>query len=165
MGAARPLPAANAQAQGHGMVDLRRVSAGARNGVRPQSFPRSTGTGSLDASRGGYRLADDRGAVLTGERDIFGARFDAGAHARLSAAAQAWSSGRWNGNRWTGDRMAPGGWTGAEWTAPSWTGDPWTARSTGATWTSRTWANGYWSSRTWASRTWASRTWASGGWG
>ena len=162
--AARPLPAANAQAQGHGIVDLRRVSMSRRNSVRPQSFPRSTGSGSLDSARGGYLLADDHGSVLTGERDIFGARFDAAAHARLSAAQRAWSYGRWNGNRWTGYGMAAGGWSAVEWTAPSWTGDAWTARSTGATWTSRTWANGYWSSRTWASRTWASRTWASSQW-
>jgi serine protease AprX len=163
-GAARALPAANAQAQGHGMLDLRRVSASPRNSARPQSFARSTGTGSLDASRGGYLLTDDRGSVLTGERDIFGAPFDAGAHAALSAGARAWTSGSWNGNRWTGDAPGTDGWAGAEWSAPSWSGTPWTGRGTGATWTSRTWADGYWSSRTWASRTWASRTWASGGW-
>ena len=59
-----------------------------------QSHPRSTGLGSLEASRGDSHLADpDNGAVLSGEQDISGAPWDARRWSTASAGGVAWTGG------------------------------------------------------------------------
>lgn len=173
-GTAELLPAADAQAQGRGIVKVDRAM-----GVTPttltQSWPRSTGTGSLHASRGGTELVLD-GVVLSGERDVHGQVFDSTAHASLAESATAWTDGTWNGRTWAGSSWAGDSWAGATWTGSGWSGRTWAGRTWAAgSWTGRTWAGQSWSDgavavdgtltgRTWAGRTWGGRTWAGGGW-
>ncbi len=59
-----------------------------------QTWPRATGTGSLEAARGSTRVELD-GVVLEGEIDIFG---------------NSWTGSSWTGNSWTGNS-----WTGSSW--------------------------------------------------
>ena len=74
-------------------------------------FQWSTGTGSLEASRGTDHLTID-GVVLSGERDIFGHAFDSAAMAALEADGNSWSGGTWNGNSWSGSSWSGNSWSG-----------------------------------------------------
>jgi serine protease AprX len=67
-----------------------------------QGFDRSTGVGSLDASRGNYRLVDTNGVALTGEVDIFGHAWD----------GRTWSNAAWDGRSWSGDSWLGRSWSG-----------------------------------------------------
>ncbi len=168
------LPAADKIGQGHGLVQLAKTMLGKTPSlvVAQQTFTPSSGTGSLDASRGSARLVL-AGVTLNGEMDLHGQAFDAAAMAKAEAAGTAWSGGSWNGSVWAGDGWSADGtnWATGVWTSRTWAGDDWASRTwaTG-TWTGTSWADGSWNSRTWAgsdwdSRTWASRTWADGYWG
>jgi serine protease AprX len=168
------LPAADKVGQGHGLVQWGKAMLGKTPSLATaqQSFPVSTGTGSLDASRGSSRLVLS-GVTLKGEVDLHGQPFNAAAMAAAEAAGTAWSGGAWNGSTWAGEGWSADGtsWASGVWTSRTWAGDDWSSRTwaTG-TWTGTSWADGSWNSRTWAgsdwdSRTWASRTWADGYWG
>ena len=75
--------------QGAGVVNMRAASA-ASTPNSTQSFAKSTGTWSLDASRGSYHEAL-RGVTLTGEQDIFGRSFSSAALATAEASRTAWN--------------------------------------------------------------------------
>jgi serine protease AprX len=181
-GTAKPLPKADAVAQGNGLVDLKR----ARQAATPdavQTWPRATGLGSLDAARGSSSLAFD-GALLDGEVDVRGRAWDPQTWAAGAAAGSTWSGGSstgsgwlpgaWNGREWyvTGlDGEVPSltwsgrTWAGRTWASLTWSGRTWAGRTwAGDSWTGRTWAGVTWSGRTWAGRTWAGRTWAGAAW-
>src|SRR4051812_11611787 len=79
--------------------------------------PWSTGTGSLEQSRGGEHVVDPvSGSVLTGEVDALGNPWSGSAWATLSGGRKAWNHGTWNGQDWTGD-----GWQNRSWKAVPWT--------------------------------------------
>ncbi|HWH33030.1 MAG TPA: S8 family serine peptidase, partial [Egibacteraceae bacterium] len=147
---AEPLPAADPRGQGSGALDLeealrRPPQLGARQPWEP-----SSGAGSLDGARGSLRLSHDD-VVLDGEQDIFGAPFDAAAHARLAEAGTAWSDGDWNGGPWTG-----AGWLGDRWAATVWSRSSWSRSS---------WSSGGWTRSSWTRSSWSGDAWAGGGWG
>ena len=141
-----------------------------------QGFSTSTGTGSLEASRGSTHVVDmgpdDTQTVeLRGEVDIFGRPFDAAAWASRTTGRTTWSGGSWMGSPWAGDGWAASGswtgrtWTGRTWTAGNWAGRTWTGRTwTGRTWTGSSWDSGSWDGRTWTGRTWTGRTWTGDDW-
>jgi serine protease AprX len=141
-----PLVGADPVAQGAGLINLHR----AREAQVPsaasaaQTWPRSTGLGSLQAARGSV-VVTDGGVALTGEQTIFGDTWDASAWANASWDGTAWSGGSWNGRTWSGDCWCAAGWAGR-------------------TWSGRTWNGNAWSGRTWSGRTWSGRTWSAGGW-
>ncbi len=114
-----------------------------------QTWPASTGTGSLENARGSYHVVDANGVQLTGERDIFGHTL---ATRGLAGAEQ-------NGAAWNGDAFNGATWAGT-WSSSSWSGSGWSS----GTWSSGTWSSGTWSSGTWSSGTWSSGTWSSGTW-
>jgi serine protease AprX len=152
-GLALPLPVADRQAQGSGLLNLRKVRTTAVTSL-PQVFVPSTGLGTLEGSRGSGHLVLN-GVTLAGEQDVLGAPFSSAAMAALEAAQSSWVGGTWNGRTWAGS-----GWTGRTWASGVWTGSAWDGR----TWAGRTWADGCWDGRTWAGGTWAGRTWAGGSW-
>jgi hypothetical protein len=143
------LPSADPQAQGAGLVNLRNATGAKPQTSAAQTFPRSTGAGSLDASRGSAQL-ELNGVTLTGEQDIFGAPVDTAALASLEANGTAWSGGVWNGVRWSGDD-----WSGLRWSGAVWSGNDWT----GVRWSSDTWSNGTWDGIRWSGTTWSNTTW------
>ncbi len=164
-GTAKFLPVADSRGQGAGLIDLTKARDAAVPANSVQTWPSSTGTGSLDASRGPERL-EDEGAVLNGERDIFGAPWDGRSWAGRSWSGTAWTGGDWNGRSWTGSVWSGDVWTGRSWTGSSWSGRSWTGRSwSGRSWTGSSWSGSGWSGAAWTGRSWSGRSWSSAGWG
>ena len=151
MKTATPLPNADQVAQGAGLVNLRAARDAHRrvyvNAV--QTWPRSTGVGSLHLARGSV-VVQDAGMMLEGEQDIFGDAWDGAAWATLS----------WNGTAWEG-----GSWLGRTWSGSCWCGESWAGRTwSGIDWTGRTWSGLEWTGRTWSGRTWSADGWSAGSW-
>lgn len=135
---ARPLPAANLQAQGNGLIDVYAASQAAAP-LTAQTFVRSTGTGTLDGARGGVRLVLD-GVTLSGEKDIFGKTYVSSTRALEEAAETSWQGGLWNGSSWAGSSWAGSSWAGSSWAGSSWAGSSWA----GSSWAGSAWATGGW---------------------
>lgn len=146
MQTAVPLPNADPVAQGAGLINLHRAREAKLSTVADavQTWPRSTGLGSLQLARGSV-VTEDEGTVLEGEQTIFGDTWD----------AASWASSSWDGTSWSG-----GEWTARTWSGDCWCGSSWSAR----TWSARTWSGSSWSARTWSGRTWSARTWSGSGW-
>jgi serine protease AprX len=119
-----------------------------------QTWPVSTGAGSVELSRGSDHVSRD-GVALTGERDIFGMPVGTRALAALEATASTWSGGTWNGSTWSGST-----WSGSTWSASTWSGSSWS----GSTWSSSTWSGSTWSGSTWSSSTWSGSSWSGSTW-
>lgn len=144
---ARVLTTSPATSQGAGMIDLG-AALKAKAPTTAQSFPKSTGLGTLEKSRGSGHVALGP-TVLTGEYDVQYASWKPSVWAPLSSAGKAWTGNKWNGNVWTG-----GTWTDG---AAPWPGRTWK----GAAWSGRTWKGDAWTGRTWKGDTWTGRTWKS----
>jgi Subtilase family len=141
-----PLPNADPIAQGAGLINMHRAREAKVSTVADaaQTWPRSTGLGSLQLARGSIVTEDD-GVVLEGEQTIFGDPWD----------ATSWAASSWDGTTWSG-----GEWNARTWSGECWCGSSWSAR----TWSARTWSGNSWSARTWSGRTWSARTWSGSGW-
>ena len=151
MQTAVPLPNADPIAQGAGLINLHRAREAKLATVTDavQTWPRSTGLGSLQLARGSVVTEDD-GIVLEGEQTIFGDTWD----------AATWASSSWDGTSWSG-----GEWTARTWSGDCWCGSSWSAR----TWSARTWSGSGWSAGSWGSddapSALSSGSWASTLWG
>jgi serine protease AprX len=169
---AEAMPAADAAGRGAGELDVyaayKRVTPTAT-----QTYPRSTGLGSLEKARGTQHVADD-GVELTGERQVLGA-WDAARWAAASSAFSAWTGGSWAGSDWTagcwctsswsGKSWSGATWTGATWTGKSWSGKSWSGKSwSGAAWSGKSWSTGGWSGSSWTGKSWSGKSWSSAGW-
>jgi serine protease AprX len=141
-----PLPNADPVAQGAGLINMHRAREAKVSTVADavQTWPRSTGLGSLQLARGTV-VTEDEGVILEGERTIFGDTWD----------ATTWVASSWDGTTWSG-----GEWSARTWSGDCWCGSSWSAR----TWSARTWSGESWSARTWSGRTWSARTWSGSGW-
>jgi serine protease AprX len=147
-------------AKGAGEIDLNAAvkAATPTTTAAAQTWPHSTGTGSLELARGTAHVTDpDTGVDLTGETDIMGKAWAPATWAAKAATGTAWTAGTWNTSVWTGTTFATGT---TSWTAVPWTGTNWT----GLTWASRSWTNAVWDGRSWTSRSWSSRSWCSRTW-
>jgi serine protease AprX len=129
-----------------------------------QTFMPSTGTGSLELSRGSDHLTAD-GVTLTGEQDIMGSPFDATAMAALEALGKSWSGGVWNGKSWSGDSWSGNSWSGISWSGISWSGKSWsTADWTSNSWSGKSWSTTDWSGKSWSGISWSGDAWSNGDW-
>jgi serine protease AprX len=150
--------------QGAGTLDVRGAVELLEKGTPPtyaQSSTRSSGTGSLDAARGGVYLTDPaNGAVLRGEQDVFGLPWDATAWAAASSARTAWSGGTWRGTAWTGSTWVNGAWPAVAWEKPSWTGVAWTDRP----WSRMSWRADDWQRMSWRDDNWTRMSWRADDW-
>jgi subtilisin family serine protease len=146
MQTATPLPNADPVSQGAGLLNLHRAREAKLSTVAGavQTWPRSTGLGSLQLARGSV-TTDDGGVVLQGEQTVFGDAWD----------ATTWTASSWDGTSWSG-----GDWSGRTWSGDCWCGSSWSGR----TWSGRTWSGSAWSGRTWSGRSWSGRTWSGSGW-
>jgi serine protease AprX len=129
-----------------------------------QAFRYSTGTGSLELSRGTTHVTQD-GIALAGERDIFGNPVNTRGLARAEANGASWTGGSWNGATWAGaswdgDSWASAVWEGASWDGASWDGASWD----GASWDGATWDGASWDGVTWDGATWDGATWDGASW-
>ncbi len=155
---ARPL-AAGDPAMGAGVPD---VLAAAQAPVPTTTVvpPYSSGTGSLETSRGGEHVVDPAtGEALRGEVDALGSRWDAEAWAAASWNGTSWNEGVWNGRGWTGRKFDKKSWVATPWAGSSWAGVPW--GGSGAQWEARTWRGNDWKARSWRQDSWKARSWRS----
>ena len=114
-----------------------------------QRWLASTGTGSLELSRGTDHISMD-GVALTGEQDIMGSPFDAPAMAILEAQGKSWSGGIWNGKSWSGNSWSGNSWSGLSWSGLSWSGLSWS----GLSWSGLSWSGNSWSGNSWSGLSW-----------
>ncbi len=137
------------------LTQVRKSSYSATTGR--QVFPAATGSGSLEAARGGSNLINrESGEQLTGEVDILGTAWDGPAWATTSRAGAAWSGGLWRGARWAGDGWTSSGWARARWADSAWD----RARWAGAGWDRARWARARWAGAGWDRARWASSAWS-----
>jgi serine protease AprX len=101
------MPGANAWQEGTGEIQLATMLT-STPAAATQSFTASTGTGSIELSRGTDHIAIN-GVVLTGEKDIFGKAVVTPSLAALEAPLV---GGSWNGhlvgNTWSATPVSPG---------------------------------------------------------
>jgi serine protease AprX len=167
---AQSIPGFDAGSEGAGAINLRALAreddpnscgwwrqSGCSSDA--QSFTDSTGTGSLDGSRGGDYLTQN-GVPLTGDQDIFGHSFDSSAMAQAEADGSSWSGGLWNGNVWSGSSWSGSSWSSAVWAGSSWSGSSWS----GSTWSGNTWSGSSWSGSSWSGSSWSGSTWSGNDW-
>ena len=120
---ARRIPNHGRTSQGSGLVALD-AALGAPVPAVNRTIASGSGGGSLEQARGTVHLLRD-GVELTGERDIFGAAFEAPSWARLAAAGSSWSGGTWNGSTWSGSSWSGSSWSGSSWSGGTWSGSTW----------------------------------------
>jgi len=153
-------------ASGAGQLDI----AGAATLSIPmnakQSYPAATGLGSLEGSRGSAHVTDaGTGSTLTGEKDIFGARWTPATWTAAAKNGKAWSGGTWNGRAWAGSGFTGLSWASRTWGTVTWSSLTWSGQSwMSGTWSGRSWAAGSWTGRSWAGGTWCGRSWAGRSW-
>ena len=136
-------------AQGAGMIQLRNVWRRPAPRV-VQSFPRSTGMGTIEGARGTHHLEAADGTVLNGEIDLLGAPWNPAVWAPLASAGEAWDGGTWNGSVWAGGEWLPAGDPGSPLLGRSWRSELWLGRS--------------WRADQWLSHTWHGHSWRNGAW-
>jgi serine protease AprX len=130
-----------------------------------QTWPASTGTGSLEASRGSVHVVDGNGNQLTGEQDIFGNAVDTTALAAAEANGTAWNGGIFNGGSWSGGSWSGASWSGASWSGASWSGASWSGASwSGASWSGASWSGASWSGASWSGASWSGASWSGASW-
>jgi serine protease AprX len=172
---ADPVNNSKAAAAGAGTVDLAQAfdtashlvgsdaTAAALRAAAVQTFPRSTGQGSLDAARGDSVEVDADGQPFTGEVDAQGQAWNPAAWWQASSTLTAWQGGQWLGTSWAGDGWATTGadgtssarWSSARWSSARWSDANWdSARWSGASWSSARWSAADWSSARWSSNDW-----------
>jgi serine protease AprX len=169
-GAVGIAPGANATYRGSGLLDVAKaLNPAGSNGV--QGGLASTGTGGLEAARGGSHVVDSAtGVELTGEYDAFGRAWNGPTWAAAVAINTSWVGGAWNGSTITGSDWSGVSWTGSSWLSQYWTsnlwdGSSWTSHSwTSHYWTSTGWNSQYWTDGSWASQHWTANNWSSAGW-
>ncbi len=156
--------------QGAGRLDVKGavelLEAGRKGPTVQQSFPVSTGLGSLEAARGGSHVVDpDNGVLLTGEQDIFGVAWDAPTWAQASAQRRAWAGGTWRGSEWAGTSWSGSSWASVTWSRRAWSGVDWSRRAwSTADFSRRAWSADDFSRRAWSADNFTRRAWSTGDW-
>jgi serine protease AprX len=151
-GNAESMPRGDVLARGAGQLNIDKATGAALpKSAVAQTFPASTGLGSLEASRGGSHVADPQtGEELTGEIDVTGKAWTPDTWATACTTGTTWYNGDWNARTWSGD----------SWSSRTWSGDSWSS----VVWEGRTWSGRTWSGRTWSGRTWSGSSWAGAIW-
>jgi len=140
------MPTADPDAAGAGRIDVAAADAASVPSDDDQGFNQSTGTGSIQASRGDEVIQDLTGVPLTGDVDIFGQPYN------VATSGNSWSGGWWNGNKWSGNSWSGNSWSGTAWQGNSWSGNSW---SSGA-WMGNSWSTAVWSGNSWSGCMWSS---------
>lgn len=119
-----------------------------------------TGTGSLDAARGGEHVVDPvTGVELVGEVDAQGTPWDGAAWAARTEKRKTWDKGSWNQRTWSGSGFDKRRWKFAPWRGSSWSGVGWDEHTSSARWEARSWREQDWRARSWREDSWSGRSW------
>ncbi len=145
--------------RGSGLTNVFEAQSKKPNGRDAKLKHASTGTGSIEGSRGSSHVAHD-GAPLQGEFDIFGNTWDSASWAAASAAGTVWSGGTWRGAALTSSSATGTSWQPVEWTRPAWDARMWRSDD----WESHQWRNGSWTGNSWSARMWRDQDWSARMW-
>jgi serine protease AprX len=156
---AQATPKADTAGRGAGLLNVAAAGTASIVGIGTQSWPASSGLGTLEGARGTQHVTDNN-TELTGERDVFGKPWSGAAWAPKSASSSAWTGGSWNGSTWTGTCWCVTSWTPSTYASTTWTGADWA----GVGWTSHSWSAESWSSHSWSGSGWVSHSWSSHSW-
>jgi serine protease AprX len=161
---AAAMPLSDVLAAGAGEINVS-VASKAPTPDYTQTWPSSSGTGSLELARGSVHVSDGT-STLAGEMDIFGATWDGSSWAPAALDGNTWSGGTWNGNTWSGNTWSGNTWSGNTWSGNTWSGNTWSGNTwSGNTWSGNTWSGNTWSGNTWSGNTWSGNTWSGATWG
>ncbi|MDQ4124267.1 MAG: S8 family serine peptidase [Actinomycetota bacterium] len=185
---ASKMPVADAQAQGSGVVNLK-ATLKTPTPAAVQTWPRATGTGSLELARGSGHL------VMTGPDTECLAKYEAAQAAATTETVTETVSETTTEDTTTtltndatvttepvtqpapsqtaeeacpdiehvleGEKDIFGNpWDGQTWSGRSWSGQTWS----GGDWNGRSWSGGDWSGRSWSGQTWSGRSWSGQTW-
>ena len=141
MATARDDASADRMAVGAGLVDAYAASFAAPAGVANQGLERSTGLGSLDASRGSakVRLASQVPTVATG---LLTAQL--GLWRPVQTLYGPWTGSSWYGSSWYGSSWYGSSWYGSSWYGSSWYGSSWYGGFEGSSWYGSSWYGSSW---------------------
>ena len=152
MSTALPIANTSRYAQGTGRLQLET----AMTAPAPTSTQQvaASGLGSIDASRGAYRVVatcDGAQVEIRGEIDV---------------RCQPWNGSRWAGSLWNGDSWTGVAWKGTEWNGVAWKGVAWSqAVWDGVAWKGGTWTAGSWyGTRGWTGDTTVTSPWTGVAW-
>src|SRR3954468_11539138 len=169
MGSANGLNNVSTLLEGAGTTDLRKALKTVPKEIVDPT-PWGTGTGSLEAARGGFHVVVGDTATgdttLAGEVDVFGTSWNAAAWAKSSKDRKSWHDGEWRGATLTAK-----GWKDVGNGRKAWVAATWNTTGTvvaNGDWSARMWRDGTWSARMWRDSMWSARMWrggfASAGW-
>ena len=161
---AAPINYALPTAQGAGVVNVAASAALPAPKDAAQTWVRSTGRGSLEASRGTQHVVVN-GVTIVGEVTVTGAPWSGASWTGASWSGASWTGASWTGASWSGASWSGASWTGASWTGASWTGASWTGASwSGASWTGASWSGASWSGASWSGASWSGASWSGASW-
>ena len=155
-----------ADQQGKGMIQLG-AALSAPTPKTTQTFEASTGTGSLELSRGTFHVGTSATDILKGEYQAYLGAFSAPAWATASKLRTAWtnqtfdSTGRLATGSWSGSSWSGSSWSGSSWSGSSWSGSSWS----GSSWSGSSWSGSSWSGSSWSGSSWSGSSWSGNGWG
>jgi serine protease AprX len=128
---------------GDGLVDATGAVLAATSVVaNPNSgLVRSTGSGSLERSRGRFHVETDLDGdgvddLVEGEMDVLGDPWNS-----TSWSSTSWSSTSWSSSSWSSLISENAGWSSTSWSSNSWSGMSWNSTS----WSSNSWSSVAWS--------------------
>jgi len=131
---------------GAGVVDAYAASFSAPAGTANAGLDRSTGLGSLDASRGTVQVQADNPeqTVVNGLLTMQLALWDPITYVGLPWTSTTWSLSQFAGGAWYG-----GAWYGGAWYGGAWYGGAWYGQPEGGAWYGGAWYGGAWYGGAW----------------
>jgi serine protease AprX len=168
MSTARAYPGADVMAQGAGLVDGYAAKNTAPPGLANQGLPFSTGTGSLEASRGTVHVdaVTASGSVaLTGDLTAQLTVYNPTAFLGTAWTAGSWWNSPWSGSNWSGSNWSGSNWSGSNWSGSNWSGSNWSGSNwSGSNWSGSNWSGSNWSGSNWSGSNWSGSNWSGSAW-
>ena len=148
---ARDSASSNPMDVGAGVVDANAATFSAPDGTANAGLDRSTGLGSLDASRGTVQVqADDsEQTVVNGLLTAQLLLFDPITYTGLPWTSTTWQLSQWAGGAWYGGAWYGGAWYGGAWYGGAWYGGAWYGQPEGGAWYGGAWYGGAWYGGAW----------------
>ncbi|MDQ1446324.1 MAG: hypothetical protein QOI20_2788, partial [Acidimicrobiaceae bacterium] len=137
---ARAVASTDRMAVGAGLLDAFNGALNAPPGLANVGTEPSSGTGTIDASRGTvYVSADDPvRTVVTGQMTLQLLLWNP-----LALFAD-WTGGNWYGGNWYGGNWYGGNWYGGNWYGGNWYGGNWYGQPEGGNWYGGNWYGSAW---------------------
>ena len=137
---ARPVATTDPMVVGAGVIDAYRATFTAPAGLANQGVARSSGLGSIDASRGTVQVSstDPAQTVVSGTLTAQLLLWDP-----LVLTAP-WTGSSWYGSSWYGSSWYGSSWYGSSWYGSSWYGSSWYGQMDGSSWYGSSWYGSSW---------------------